>query len=61
MATAWWHGRPGRVARLVLWAVVIMLLAGGALAHSCARSASAAAGPAPHHPLGQMVTAIAGE
>jgi hypothetical protein len=56
MATAWWRGRPGRAARLVLWVVVIMLLAGGALAHSCARG-----GSAPNGPPGQTVTAIAGE
>jgi hypothetical protein len=61
MVTAWWRGRPGRAARLVLWVVVIMLLAGGALAYSCARGGSAAAGAAPNGPPGQTVTAIAGE
>jgi hypothetical protein len=61
MATAWWHGRLGRAARLVLWVAVIMLLAGGALAYGCDRDASAAAGPAPNRPAGQTVSAIAGE
>jgi hypothetical protein len=61
MATAWWHGRPGRAARLVLWFVVTMLLAGGVLAYSCARDASGAAGSAPNHPPGPTVTAVAGE
>lgn len=58
MATTWWHGRPGRTARLVLWVVVFMLLAGGALAYSCGRAAPAAA---PGQSPGQTVTAIAGE
>ena len=61
MTTAWWRGWPGRAARLVLWVAVITQLAGGALACSCARAAPAAAGPAPHRPPGQTVTAIAGE
>jgi hypothetical protein len=61
MATTWWGGRLGRAARLVLWLAVIMLLAGGALAYSCDRAASAAAGPAPNHPPCETVTALAGE
>jgi hypothetical protein len=61
MATAWWHGRLGRTARLVLWVAVIMLLAGGVLAHSCARDAPAAAGAGAQWSPSQTVTAIAGE
>jgi len=57
MAAQWWRGRPLCITRLVLWLAVIMLLAGGALAYSCA-PADSLAGPLAH---GQAVTAIAGE
>jgi hypothetical protein len=60
MVSAWRRGRPMRVARLVLWVAVVMLLAGGALAYSCAPAASAARS-APNLPPGQTMTAIAGE
>jgi hypothetical protein len=60
MVSAWRRGRLIRAARRVLWIAVIMLLAGGALAYSCARAESAAR-PAPNPPPGQTVTAIAGE
>ena len=49
MVTAWWRGRLMRAARRVMWVAVIMLLAGGALAYSCAPAASAAR-PAPNLP-----------
>jgi len=60
MVSAWRRGRLIRAARRVLWIAVIMLLAGGALAYSCARAESAAR-PAPNLPPGQTVTAMAGE
>jgi hypothetical protein len=57
MAALWWCGRARRVARLVLWLAVIMLLAGGALAYSCAPADSLAG----HLAHSQTVTAMAGE
>jgi hypothetical protein len=61
MVSAWRRGRLIRAARRVLWVVVIMLLAGGALVYSCAPAVPAAARPAPNLPPGLTVTALAGE
>ena len=44
MAAERWRGRRPRVGRLALWVAVVMLLAGGALAYSCAPAAGPAAG-----------------
>ena len=41
-----WHApRLARIVRLVLWAVVILLLAGGGLAYSCMPAETAPLGP----------------